>query len=88
MPAQEPPERGGYTNPYTKSGVTLSLLMARVINYSHAYAHGAESDDDEVDSEIERLRLYNELLMYSARLCEVAIKQLLYCTQIESPLIY
>lgn len=82
MPTQEPPERGGFTNPYTKSGVTLSFLMCRVINYSHAYAHGAEPTHDEVDSEIERLRLDNEILLYSARLCEVAIKQLLYCTQI------
>ncbi|WP_147336836.1 hypothetical protein [Pseudomonas abyssi] len=82
MPAQESPERSGFTNPYTKSGVTLSLLMGRVINYSYDYAHGAEPSHDEVDSEIERLRLYNEILLYSARLCEVAIKQLLYCTQI------
>lgn len=82
MPEQEAADDGGYTNPYTKSGVTLSLLMSRVINFSHDYAHGAEPGHDEVDSEIERLRLYNELLLYSARLCEVAIKQLLYCTQI------
>lgn len=82
MPDQEAPELGGFTNPYTKSGVTLSLLMGRIINHSHAYAHGAEPRHDEVDSEIERLRLYNEVLLYSARLCEVAIKQLLYCTQI------
>jgi hypothetical protein len=82
MPTPEPPEKGGYTNPYTNSGVTLSLIMSRVINGSHAYSHGAEPTRDEVDSEIERLRLYNEILLYSARLCEVAIKQLLYCTQI------
>ena len=82
MPDQEAPDKNGFTNPYTKSGVTLSLLMSRVINQSHAYAHGDEPSHDEVDSEIERLRLYNEVLLYSARLCEVAIKQLLYCTQI------
>lgn len=82
MPTQEAPDKGGFTNPYTRSGVTLSLLMCRVINDSHEYAHGAEPVHDEVDSEIERLRLYNEILLYSARLCEAAIKQLLYCTQI------
>ncbi|WP_206818154.1 hypothetical protein [Chroococcus sp. FPU101] len=82
MPTQEAPDRGGFTNLYTRSGITLSLLMCRVINYSHDYAHGSEPTHDEVDSEIERLRLYNEILLYSARLCEVAIKQLLYCTQI------
>jgi len=31
---------------------------------------------------VERIRLYNEVLLYSARLCEVAIKQLLFCTQV------
>lgn len=82
MPTHEAPNNGGFTNPYSKSGVTLSLLMSRVINCSHDYANFAESTDDEIDSEIERLRLYNEILLYSARLCEVSIKQLLYCTQI------
>lgn len=82
MRVHEATKRGGYTNPYTKSGVTLSLLMGRVINCSHTYAHEAESTHDEVDAEIERLRLYNEMLLYSARLCEVAVKQLLYCTQV------
>lgn len=82
MPTHEAPAKGGFTNPYTRSGITLSLLMCRVINDSHDYAHGSEPTHDEVDSEIERLRLYNEILLYSARLCEVAIKQLLYCTQI------
>ncbi|TNF06417.1 MAG: hypothetical protein EP323_05150, partial [Gammaproteobacteria bacterium] len=82
MPSQEAPDKSGFTNPYTESGVTLSLIASRVINHSHAYAHGAEPSHDEVDSEIERLRIYNEILLYSARLCEVAIKQLLYCTQI------
>ena len=82
MPPQEAPEKNGFTNPYTRSGVTLSLLLSRAINYSHTYAHGAEPRHDEVESEIERLRLYNEVLLYSARLCEVTIKQLLYCTQI------
>ncbi|MFZ2209837.1 MAG: hypothetical protein WAV22_14315 [Porticoccaceae bacterium] len=82
MPAPEPPTSGGFTNPYTASGVTLQLLMSRIINASHEYATTQTSDHNEVDAELERVRLYNEVLMYSARLCEVAIKQLLYCTQI------
>lgn len=85
MPAQEAPDRGGFTNPYTNSGITLSLLMCRVINCAHDYANGAEPTHGDVDAAIERLRLYNEILLYSARLCEVAIKQLLYCTQIPAP---
>lgn len=82
MPIPEPPTNGGFTNPYTTSGVTLQLLMGRIINASHEYATVQTPDHNEVDAEVERLRLYNEVLIYSARLCEVAIKQLLYCTQI------
>ncbi|SEF91618.1 hypothetical protein [Marinobacterium lutimaris] len=82
IPTHEAPHNSGFTNPYSKSGVTLSLLMSRVINSSHDYANFSESTDDETDSEIERLRLYNEILLYSTRLCEASIKQLLYCTQI------
>nr|WP_294863345.1 hypothetical protein [uncultured Pseudogulbenkiania sp.] len=82
MPPSEPPTNGGFTNPYTASGITLALLMSRVINASHDFATTSTGSDEEVDVEIERIRLCNELLIYSARLCEVAIKQLLYCTQI------
>lgn len=51
----------------------------------HAYFDFATvevSSEGEVDAEIERLRLYNEVILYAARICEVAIKQLLFCTQI------
>jgi hypothetical protein len=75
-------QKGGYTNPYTFNGVTLALIMARVINAYYDYAIKQTFDHSEVDAEIERLRLYNEVLLYAARFCEVAIKQLLYCTQI------
>lgn len=74
--------QGGYTNPYTFSGVSLALIMARVINSFHEYTTTQTSDCDPVNAEIERLRLYNEVVLYAARICEVAIKQLLYCTQI------
>jgi len=82
MPPSDSPTDSGFTNPYTASGITLALLMSRVINASHEYATTLTTSDDEVVVEIERIRLYNEVLIYSARLCEVAIKQLLYCTQI------
>ncbi|HRK87332.1 MAG TPA: hypothetical protein PK461_16630, partial [Alcaligenes faecalis] len=82
MPPPESPTKGGFTNPYTSSGITLALLMSRVINASHDYATTHTESNDEVAVEVERIRLYNEVLIYSARLCEVAIKQLLYCTQI------
>lgn len=84
MPAPSFPWCGGFTNPYTTSGVTLQLLMGRIINAIHEYVHVTTStpNHNEIDAEVERVRLYNEVLMYSARLCEVTIKQLLYCTQI------
>jgi hypothetical protein len=82
MPPSDLPENGGFTNPYTVSGITLALLMSRVIIASHDYATTPTVSDNEVVVEVERIRLYNEVLIYSARLCEVAIKQLLYCTQI------
>lgn len=82
LPTPAPPASGGFTNPYTASGVTLQLLMGRIINACHEYATTDTPDHNEVDAEVERIRLYNEVLIYSARLCEVAIKQLLYCTQI------
>lgn len=82
MPTPESPTNGGFTNPYTASGVTLQLLMGRIINASHEYATTQTPDHNEVDAEVERVRLFNEVLIYSARLCEVAIKQLLYCTEI------
>lgn len=86
MPVEEGPTNGGFTNPYSSSGVTLSLLMSRVINSFHEYATVVNPTHDKIDAEIERLRLYNEILLYSARLCEVTVKQLLYCTQIPESL--
>lgn len=82
MPPSESPTNGGFTNPYTASGITLTLLMSRAICAFHEFATTTTEHDEEVGVEIERIRLYNELLIYSARLCEVAIKQLLYCTMI------
>ena len=82
MPVQEASTSGGFTNPYTASGVSLQLLMAKVINTFHEYATTDTPKDNEVDAEVERIRLYNEVLMHTARFCEAAIKQLLYCTQI------
>lgn len=81
MPKREPPGGGAFTNPYTANGITLQFLMASVINAAHQYATTETLNHDAVDAEVERIRMYNEVLMYSARLCEVAIKQLLYCTQ-------
>lgn len=78
--AASQPVQGGYTNPYTFSGTALGLIMGRVVNGFHDFTIVQNPDHDEVDAEIERLRLYNEVLLYAARFCEVTIKQLLFCT--------
>lgn len=75
-------EISGYYNPYAYSGSALTLIMSRVINAFHDFVTTETLGLDEIDAEIERLRLYNEVLLYAARICEVAIKQLLYCTHI------
>lgn len=69
------------TNPYTYHASAISAILARSINASHKFVIGAELLDD-IDADIERIRIYNELVLYTARLCEAVIKQLLFCTQI------
>lgn len=88
MPHLEPPTNGGYTNAYTESGITLALLMSKSVNALHHFATSltANEAEDEVSAELERIRLHNELLINSARFCEVVIKQLLHCTQIPASL--
>ncbi|WP_139227366.1 hypothetical protein [Pseudoxanthomonas sp. YR558] len=75
-------EIDSYYNPYAYSGSALALAMARVVNAFHDFTTVESPELDETDTEIERIRLYNEIILYSARICEVAIKQLLYCTNI------
>ena len=72
---------GGYTNPFTFSGGSIALILARVVNAYYDYCTVPSAQDDPIDAEIERLRLYNEVVLYTARMCETTIKQLLYCTQ-------
>ena len=73
--------KGGYTNPFTFSGGSIALILARVVNAYYDYCTLPSTQDDPIDAEIERLRLYNEVVLYAARMCETTIKQLLYCTQ-------
>jgi hypothetical protein len=84
VPADAWTEVGGYTNPYSISGASLGLILGRVINSCHDYVNSEAEGDDEVDAEVERLRIHNECVLYAARFCEVVIKQLLYCTQVPS----
>ena len=69
------------TNPYTYSASVIAAVLARSINASHEFAQSTV-ETDATEADIERIRLYNEQVLYVARFCEATIKQLLYCTQI------
>jgi len=78
---QHKKEENAYSNPYTYHASVLATILADAINDSHDIATSAEIVDA-MDAEIQRIRIYNEQILYIARLCEALIKQLLYCTQI------
>src|SRR5690606_1685451 len=69
------------TNPYSYNASVIAAILARAINATHDFATGSESLDG-MEADIERIRLYNEQVLYTARFCEATIKQLLHCTQI------
>lgn len=66
-------------NPYTYSLAAISHAWCASMNDA---IHFSESTDDidSVDAEISRIRYESELIIYSARFCEAAIKQILFCT--------
>jgi hypothetical protein len=72
-----------FTNQYTASGSTLAIIYARVINEAYEFVHGSEALAD-IDAELKRYRLYVEQVLYTSRICEALIKQLLYCTGIST----
>jgi hypothetical protein len=68
-------------NPYTYHASVIAAILAKAINATHAFGSGTDPLED-MDADIERIRLYNEQVLYTARFCEVTIKQLLHTTQI------
>ena len=74
-----------FENPYTYNASTIAGIFTHVMSSSHAFATSNEPISD-IEAEIERIRLYNEQVLYTARFCEASIKQLLYCTQISRKL--
>lgn len=72
---------GEPTNPYTYSLCAISLAVAATINEAIEFSESGETIDS-IDMEIRRIRFESELVIYSARFCEAAIKQMLFCTQI------
>lgn len=72
----------GYaTNPYSYHASTIGTSLGAIIRAAFTFSE-ASDELDALEAEITRVRLYNELILYSARFCEATIKQMLYCTQI------
>lgn len=71
---------GELSNPYSYSLSALSLSITAIINDAFEFAEASELMNP-IDVEIQRIRFESELIIYSARFCEAAIKQMLYCTQ-------
>lgn len=72
-------------NPYTYSLGSISLALGSIINEAFEFAESI-APIDPVEAEITRIRYESELVIYSARFCEAAIKQMLYCTQVPTKL--
>lgn len=70
-----------YSNPYTFHGSVLASILANCINDAHDF-HATNDIAEPAKIEMQRIRIYNEFVLYAARLCEALIKQLLHCTQI------
>lgn len=78
---QDDDKSPAFTNPYTYHASALAAILANSMNAGYDIANSIEQTDD-LDAAIEATRSYSEQVLYIARFCEVAIKQLLYCTQI------
>jgi len=69
------------TNPYSYNASVLAAVYADIINTAHRFIHEKSSENEDwMTIEIRAIRYYSELVLYTARLCEALIKQLLYCT--------
>lgn len=71
-----------FTNPYSYSSSSLAIQLAATINDIADFLE-SEFQMDPTDSEVRRIRLESELRMLFARFCESAIKQMLYCTNLD-----
>ncbi|HMT09672.1 MAG TPA: hypothetical protein PKA82_16860 [Pyrinomonadaceae bacterium] len=70
---------GSLTNPFSYNSSVLVLALSDIINDANSFTeridfYGAE------EAEIGFIRYYTEFVMYSSRLLEALIKQMLFCT--------
>ena len=71
------PDDGWYTNPYTHQASVLALAYREITNDAF---DETVADVHPYAAEIRRIRLFSEFILYTARLCEALIKQLLFAT--------
>ncbi len=82
--APDPGAHPEEVNPYTYQTSVLTAILARSIDA--AYEFWTRSlDEPQLEADVERIRLYNEQILYIARFCEASIKQLLFATSIWKP---
>lgn len=67
------------TNPYTYDASILASTFAEVVNNAVAFTKRTDFYGPE-EAEFCYMRLYTELVLYSTRLLEALIKQMLFCT--------
>jgi len=72
-----------FTNPYTEDVAVLTAAYMRVTNDGAFWAE-TSTPSNWVSSEISRIRLYSEFILYTVRLSEALVKQLLFCTDFEA----
>lgn len=72
-------EDNQFTNQYTYDASVLTYIFQYVINDGADFVK-SNVPLDPYEAEIKRIRLYTENVLYTARLCEAFIKQLLFCT--------
>ncbi len=73
------PDDKQFTNRYTYDASVLTSIFTCVVNDCASFINNTELVEPD-DAEIKRIRLYSESVLYTARLCEAFIKQLLFCT--------
>lgn len=66
-------------NPYTENLVTLAGSYALILEDACKFIELGDGIQS-IEAEIRRVRLESELVLYTARFCEAAVKQMLHCT--------
>lgn len=74
---------GFASNPYTYYASAIGTSLGEVVNSVGTFVESID-DVEPIEAEVTRVRLRSELALYTARFCEAAIKQMLYCTQVPS----